>query len=329
MNVSEYKTRLLVLVCLYLLSGCASNSDNQGAPEWVLIPAQDSQEYMYGIGVGRSLEEAKQHALKEIASKFSVSVNSDTFHQQSLHNGQVDQLFTQNVNTQVKNIEFSKVEQKRVEVINDQYFVEVAISKQEFVKEKKSKLAIITNEINTSLNDIEKRSKIEQLYGYNKIQANIRDAEPLLYLIAVADSDFDIEAYTEQFHEYSLMESNLLASTHFFIQSPQILSPIAERFSDLIQTYGFQVNSNKFKADAIIKLQGKVKNNKAFSSYGTRIDFSFFVLSKGGSVYSKKPYTLNGASISNFDRAYENAVNKYLGLVEKRSDIYQLLGFEG
>jgi len=322
-----FKPLFFAITSLLLLSACSSTSGNANVPEWVLSPAQDNQQYMYGVGVGKALEEAKQHALKEIASKFSVSVNSDTLHKQSLHNGRVDQLFSQKINTQVKNIEFTHVEQKKAERVNQQYFVQVAIPRAEFIKDKKSKLNTIINSIDSRLQNISSKSKIEQLYAYNKIQAKVAEAEPLLYLIAVADNGFDLTPYTHLFQQYSLAEAQLLTSTHFYIQSSKDLLPIAAELNDLIQTHGFQVSSKR-KADAIIKLQGKVKNSQAFSAYSTRINFSFLVTSKKDTVYSKKSYLLNGSSVTNYQRAYESAVSKFLTVVENRSDVYLLLGFD-
>ena len=77
----------------------------------------------------------------------------------------------------------------------------------------------------------------------------------------------------------------------------------------------------------MITLQGKIHNSKAFSTYNTRIDFSFLVKSKTGFVYSKKNYSINGVSVTDYQRAYESSVNKLLTVVEDRSDIYNLLGF--
>ena len=327
MKKISYINRLfLVFISIIFLNACSSNSSQDSVPEWVLNPTQDSAQYFYGVGVGSTLEEAKQHALKEVASKFSVRVNSETLHKQSLHNGREDQLFSQRINTQVKDIEFSLVEQKKAEKINQQYFVQVAISRLAFIKEKKSKLSTITDDIDAKLHNINSKSKLEQLYVYNQVQSEITKAEPLLYLIAVADPRFDLTPYSRQFQQYAFIESQLLAGTRFYIQSSKKLRPIAVQLNDLLQTHGFQI-SNRDKADAIIELQGKIKETQAFSAYNTRINFSFLVKSKNGPVYSKKTYLLNGSSVTNYQRAYEHAVNKFLTVVESRSDIFQLLGF--
>ncbi|WP_160064060.1 LPP20 family lipoprotein [Psychromonas sp. L1A2] len=325
-NTSYIKCVVLAFVSILFLGACSSNSRNDNVPEWVLNPIQDDQEYFYGVGVAATLEAAKQHALKEIASKFSVRINSETLHKQTLHNGQADQLFSQNINTYVKDIEFNLVEQKKAEKVNQQYFVQVALSRIGFIKDNKSKLSIIIDDIDVKLNNINSKSKIEQLYAYNQIQEEVTKAEPLLYLIAVADPSFDLAPYARRFQQYSIAETQLLSSTYFYIQSSQNLLPIAEQLNDLLQTQGLQISSRN-KADAIIQLQGKIKNTQAFSAYNVRINVSFLVKSTKGSVYSKKSYLLNGSSVTSHQRAYESAVSKFLTVVESRSDIYELLGF--
>ncbi|WP_369433700.1 LPP20 family lipoprotein [Psychromonas sp. MME1] len=169
----------LSLILIFFLQGCAStNSDQQKTPEWVLTPTQDTAQYIYGIGQGTTLDEAKQHALKTLASKFSVSVNSDTLHKQSLHNGRTDELFSQEINTHVKAIEFTHFEQIKAEQVKQQYYMLVAINRQGFINNNKSKLAAIRSDISTMLADVNNKSKIEKLYVYNKLQKEVTKAEP-------------------------------------------------------------------------------------------------------------------------------------------------------
>lgn len=325
-NIYYIKLVAVTFMSFMLLSACSSTSGNNSVPEWVLNPIQDDQQYFYGVGVAKTLEAAKQHALKEIASKFSVRINSDTLHKQSLHNGRQDQLFSQNINTHVKDIEFNLVEQKKAEKVEQQYFVQVALSRLGFIKDKKAKLSTIIDDIDVKLNHINSKSKIEQLYAYNQIQEYVTKAEPLLYLVAVADPSFDFAPYTRSFQKYSIAETDLLASTHFYVKSTPLLLPIAEQLNDLLQIQGLQI-SNRHNADAIIQLQGKIKNTEAFSTYNTRINFNFLVKSTKGSVYSKKSYLLNGSSVTSYKRAYESSVSKFLTEVESRSELYELLGF--
>lgn len=326
LHIMKFKKECLsAAFSLFLLAACSSTSKESSVPVWVLNPEQDNSFYFYSVGVADSLEQAKQNALKEMASKFSVKINSDTFHKQSLHNGKAEQLFTQSINTQVQEIEFSQVEQKKAEKVNHQFFVEIALSRLAFAKSQQAKLSALMDGIDKKLHHIETKNKIEKLYVYNNIQEDIQLAEPLLYLIAVADNNFDFRVYNNQFQDYLILETELLASTYFYIQSPQQLSPVASKLSDLMQTYGFQISSHN-RADAIIELKGSIKNNLAFSIYNTRLNLSVLVKTKQGKVSSKENYILNGASVTGYKPAYQNSLTKFFTVVDSRADIYQLLG---
>lgn len=254
-------------------------------------------------------------------------MNSDTLHKQSLHNGRTDQLFSQEINTHVKAIEFTHFEQLKVEQVGAQYFMLVAIDRQRFISNNKAKLAVIRNDIRMQLGNVREKSKIEKLYTYNKIQAEVAKAEPLLYLIAVADNAFDLTPYSDEFHAYAEKENELLLSTQFALKADRQTQSISRLFDDLIQTNGFQVTQSN-RADSIIELKGTVAKSKNFSTYSSRIDFSFRVKSPQGKVYSKKNYSINGSSVTSYQLAYENAVKKFLSIVKTRADIYQTLGFK-
>ena len=326
LHIMKFKKECLSAVfSLLLLSACSSASKEASVPVWVLNPEQDNSFYFYSVGVADSLEQAKQNALKEMASKFSVKINSDTFHKQSLHNGKAEQLFTQSINSQVQEIEFSQVEQKKAEKVNHQFFVEIALSRLAFAKSQQAKLSSLMDGIDKKLHHIETKNKLEKLYIYNNIQEDIQLAKPLLYLITVADNNFDLHVYNSQFQDYFILETELLASTNFYIQSSQQFSPIVTQLRDLMQTYGFQISSRN-RADAIIELKGSIKNSLAFSIYNTRLNLTFLVKSKQGKVSSKENYLLNGASVTGYESAYHNSLTEFFSVVEARADIYQLLG---
>jgi hypothetical protein len=332
-----FKTKLLfIFTSLFLLHGCAStnnnNNNNMMPPDWVLNPAQDNTDYIYGVGEGSTLQKAKQQAIRGIASKFSTKVKSESEsrQRQTINNGQekYNESFSQKVNTEVKDIEFTQVEQKKAEKVDRLYYVQVAIPRKAFIKDKTARLNTIMNNISTILLDVKDKSQLHKLYAYNKIQAKTAQAEPIVYLIQAADKNFNSETYFKQFYKYRIEEAKLLSTTKFKIKSPRNLSPIANSLSDLLETYGFQVTrSNSY--DAVIQLQGSVKNTKAYSTYNTLITFSFLVKSPNGILYSKNAYKLNGASVSNHQVAYQNSADEFKETVKTRSDIYKLLGFNG
>ena len=81
MNVLTLKKQLLLMCSLIILvfSGCSSNKQDSASydiPSWYLNTPNNSAVYLYGAGEANNLEESKNIALNNLASKLSVNVSS-------------------------------------------------------------------------------------------------------------------------------------------------------------------------------------------------------------------------------------------------------------
>lgn len=322
-----YKSCAVLLLAI-VLQACASNADNHqmtSIPKWVSQPPQDNAKFIYGIGEGFSLEKAKQSGLKDIASKFAVNVSSSSENKTSVHNGKNDHLFQQEINTQIENIKLSSYELLKTEQHQNQYYVLLAMSRADFIKEKKAELELIKKNIALELESA--NSKIDKLYRYNKILPQIAQAEPLLGLLSAASSKFDSKAYWTLFKQYKQDEKQLRESTQFTLKAGPKLDPVAKAINNALQVHGLQVGS-KQGADAVIEIQGDVLESEVFSTKNVQIDFSLLVKSSTGVTLSKEEYKLAGSSVSNYAAAKKNAVNSLLKKVKDRAELYAMLGLK-
>lgn len=328
-RISNHKL-LLSLFVFSFLSGCASTSEqeSQNIPQWVQMPQADNLQSIYGIGEGRTLDAAKQSGLKDIASKFSISVASETSNQQSLHNGESDQLFQQRINTQVKDIELTQYELLKTKHSKGLYYVMLSISRPEFIADKRGKLSSIMNSIDIELKNIKRKNKVEQLYRYNKVLLLVDQAEPLLHLLTVVDKNFSSREYIALFKQYVELERQLLANTRFYIHADRNLKSIGSLIDNALQTHGFQI-ANKANSDGVIDVSGEISQAEIFSSKNVKIDFSVLVKSKRGHVYRKNAYTINGSSVSSYKSAKKGAIQRFANQIKNKSDIYNMFGFNG
>lgn len=320
---------LLSLFIFSFLTGCVTTGEQQGSaniPQWVETPQTDTLQSLYGIGEGVTLDIAKQSGLKDIASKFSINVTSETNKRQSLHNGKSELLFQQRINTHVKDIELTKYNLLKTEHTKGLYYVMLSISRPEFIADKRGKLDSIMNSIKIELTNINRKNKVEQLYRYNKVLLLVDQAEPLLHLLEVADKRFSKTEYIDQFNRYIEREKQLLANTYFYIHSDRKLSAIGSLINNSLQTYGFQI-ANKAHSDGIINVTGEVSRAEVFSSKNVKINFSVLVKSKKGQVYRKNAYTINGASVSSYKSAEKSAIQRFSSQIKNKSDIYNMFGF--
>jgi hypothetical protein len=328
-QISNHKL-LLSLFLFSFLTGCASTSDqgNLEIPQWVQMPQSDNLQSIYGIGEGATLDSAKQSGLKDIASKFSISVASETSNKQSLHNGESDQLFQQRINTQVKDIELTQYELLKTEHSKGFYYVMLSISRPEFIADKRGKLNSIMNSIDIELKNINRKNKVEQLYRYNKVLLLVDQAEPLLHLLTVVDKNFSSSEYVTLFKQYVELEKQLLTNTHFYIHADRKLNAIASLINNALQTHGFQI-ANKASSDGVIDVSGEITQTEIFSSKNVKINFSVLVKSNRGQVYRKNAYSINGSSVSSYKSAKKGAVQRFENQIKNKSDIYNMFGFNG
>ena len=309
---------------LPLINACSSSQDQ--LPTWVENPQADNIQFIYGIGEGMNLDGAKQSALKNIASRFSIKVASNTSNRQTLHNGRNDQLFQQNINTSIDDVELTQFKLLKTENSNNLYYVLLSISRSEFILDKQTKLQTLIDDINLELKDIDQKNKVDQLYRYNKVLVSILKAEPLIHLLTVADKRFSSKKYTAKFNQYIEREKQLLANTRFFVRSTKKLDVISSLIKNALETHGFQLASN-FHADGIIDITGTIKNTTNFSTKNTRIDFNVFVKSPLGRLYKKTSYRLNGSSVSSYQSAQEVATRKFAQQITNKLDVYKMFGF--
>ena len=315
---------MISTVFFSLISACSSTSTN--IPLWVENPQHDNLQSIYGIGEGITLDAAKQSALKNIASKFSINVASNTSNRQSLHNGRSDQLFEQNVQTSVKDVELTQYKLLKTEKSNHFYYVLLSISRSEFNADKQGKLDTLDTQIDLTLKKISQKNKVEQLYRYNKVLNSISEAESLIHLLEVTNANFSTEKYIPKFRGYIEAEKNLLANTRFYVRSPKKLNAISTLIKDALETQGFQLASNSH-ADGIIDIKGKISNTTNFSTKNSRINFDVLVKSANGQIYKKSSYQITGASISSYKSAQAMATANFANQIQNKLDIYHMFGF--
>ena len=66
-----------ILFMGFIFSGCINNANKSSTiPNWYLSSPQNNLNFIYGVGEGKNIDEAKQNALNDISSRLIVSVSS-------------------------------------------------------------------------------------------------------------------------------------------------------------------------------------------------------------------------------------------------------------
>gem|GEM_PF-2385920 len=330
---------LPVLFSLLFLSGCAWQprksqiSIKNGAfsaattiPDWVKFPPSDTVTSMYGLGAGNTFDSARQSALKNIAGKLETHVKSETENRAILTNNQLYSSFEQNIQTQVKDTKLVAYETVRSAKVSGTFYLLVSMSRSAFIQDKQQKLAEISSRINQQLTGIANKPKVEQWVIYNRVMALAAQAHPYIYLIKAVDANFNSNKYINLYHYYIQKEQQLSQNTRFFITYSPALKKVASNIRDALQTYNVQTTTSVSKANAIILLDGSVKQNIIFYSKNTVIRFDIIIKTPEGQILSKKHYQLNGSSVTSFNVAYRIALGKLRAQVKDKQALFEMLG---
>ena len=300
-------------------------------PAWVASPSQDTTEYIYGIGSGDSYNAGKESALKEITGKLITEISSKSKSEVSQHNAHVSrsanlEITTRTIETQLSNYEVLKSEQ-----VGREIFVQISMSRPDFIKNTSSRLKEIDNKIKSTMRDASHKTKLQQLIVLQDLEPFINKARSLVLLLQAAGGKQNAD---ERLTYYGDLLSKMDSLTHkviFNVRASKNLRGFAEHLTALLHSEKISAsNTNKKKADAFININGKVNSSVMFSQYIAQIKMTIKISDAKGHVISEKEYESSGSSVSNKNSAVEaaekslgnkfkdNGVLASLGLIEKK-----------
>lgn len=147
---------LLVFIAGFIFSSCSEEID-LAYPSWYLENEEDSS-YLYGVGNGESLEQAKSMALSDLSSQISLKVESAVSIEQTQKMIDDEAKFSSSadakVDVSVLGIQLDSVEYVRQEEIDSVFYVKVRISKAKIIKQINAEIEHINIDVNSILGDV-------------------------------------------------------------------------------------------------------------------------------------------------------------------------------
>ncbi|GLR69438.1 LPP20 family lipoprotein [Agaribacter marinus] len=113
----------LLLVCAKAFSAL---------PDWVSNPKTSDTEY-YAIGEGKSLDQARDVALKNILGQINTKVSGSSLQKQSLHNNKFSEKFVQVVTSKVEELPISGFKELKTHKEGNTHYMLVSVSKRQLV----------------------------------------------------------------------------------------------------------------------------------------------------------------------------------------------------
>lgn len=135
-------------------------------PKWYLNSDEDDR-YIYGVGDGDSLNQAKTMALNDISSKVSVRIDSAVSVEQSQVDEKQSSSASAKIDLSVLEIQLDSVEYVMQEQIEGRFYIKARIEKSKLIAQINGEINNVNIEINSILGDI-KTSKCATLSPQHK-----------------------------------------------------------------------------------------------------------------------------------------------------------------
>ncbi|PCJ18474.1 MAG: hypothetical protein COB04_07130 [Gammaproteobacteria bacterium] len=310
------------LMLLFLVS-CASNSPdasvaNVPLPDWVLSPPQDNGLYYYGIGQGRSIEQSKISALKDVSSKISVTVSGSSSTSSTLLNEKFRQWASVNTKSVVDAIKITDFDLVKNIQVQAGYYSLVKVSKEIIFNDVMLALQSLDQQMSDKVLRIESLSLLEQYAAWREIEGLIPAATSKAFILKSVDGDFNVSSYSQKYNTYLSRSESVLKSLNIYVTSDRKFNDIARGIVSALSHYGIKSSHQKTSStNSKIIVSGTERNAFVFDSYIVNMTLNFDLLDKQEKIIKAQPVSLSGSSSIDYKSARIAASRNLVSEIDK------------
>lgn len=279
-------------------------------PDWALATTIRDDASEIGIGSGSTLDQATRYALQDVASRLSVSVESQLRDVYREVDGTSAESLEQIIETRVLGTRFSGWERTRSVEREGIFWVEVRIDRRRLVRESMLELSELASNIDAQL-ETSRGSSLSRLLA---LQATAPDRERVARLVALIDTldpSFARDQWNTRRAAWRHIDESARRALVFEVRSDAASTEIARWLESDLASERFTTRpGNCVSGDAIcIDIRSEIVEANIANRHVAKIRSFFSVLEPGGGVFREVDLTGRGDSQSTGDRARRQALD--------------------
>ncbi len=322
---------LYPVIILLLFAACGGSKAPQAIsyPSWYLNPPANNGAYLYGVGDGRNLDEAKSSALNAIAASLSTTVSSEFKKSESTQsfNGN-EKAYHSALNTikaQVKAIEFSDYRIMQNQVISDRVLLLIEVSRARLFQQQKEKLDRFSQELTDEQKNISRQSPLQKALLYSKQLAKIQKLQSMALLGKTINADFDTSPYFKQASDIKQAKNDTFNTVKVFVSADTQARVFIDTLKEGLNKAGIKTVSRKTENNIHIKNDFQLDEIYGFKIAKARLSFS--TKDAREKTIATSSFNLSGKSRYDYEKAKANAAQALAKKIEEEG-IYTLLGIK-
>lgn len=316
--------RIASLACLaWLLLACVGSSTSPGlpavatappdlasVPDWALADPSRDARVEIGVGSGATLDEATRYALRDVAARLSVSVESALTDRYEESDGRTIESLEQVIETRVSGTRFTGWRRTRTAERAGTLWAEVRIDRRRLAAEPRAELVRLASAIDLEL-ETAKGSALRRLIALEHTAVRRERVGHLISLVDVLELDFDRSAWETRRANWRAIDEAARRALVFEVRadpaSREIASWVESRLvADRLRTR----NGGCQSVDAVcIDIRSELTEADVASRHVAKIRSTFAVLEPGGTVVRESERVGRGDSKSDPGRARRKALD--------------------
>ncbi len=292
---------LSAFVIVFFLS-CAANKQNEKfPPSWYLNAKQNDNNYIYGVGEGKTFLQAKSRALKVMSASLNVYVNFIINKQIIKVNNQLQSTYSKNIKAnkevKTKQIAFPNVKVVKKSHIKDVYFVMLKTNKRLLSKYKKDDFLYTHSKILNMYNSSNKQTKLKQIKTLLSLKKQITKAKHQAAIVYAIDNSFD-------YKKYFFIYQNIQNKLEKLQQNISIKIKIKNQYKTIKDELNIFLNSHQYnivsadKYDMLIDIKIFDKSYKKGRWYISKLNMIITFRDKYNSLVISKKIRIDAKSVS-------------------------------
>lgn len=269
------------------------------AEDWWFNPPEDTVEFMYGLGEGFTLQQARQAALADIAGKLSTEISSSLNRLAQENDGRFNESVRQEVSSQTANVELSQFQVIQSYQSNSMLRVLVRLDRQRLAKIWEQRIA-----------DLLKR--ITPIFSLESIRTTKewREANSTLpYALEARTVSYQLFALTGQAVGPDIYDAvnDLISRHNVAVGVEGDSAELTKAIQDALTQMGLSICSSQ--CESVISYKAERKKMSAFGEYIAQVHLDLMLI-ENQNLQNSIRISTRAVSMSNSAIAFQSAARQ-------------------
>ncbi|MBR7889953.1 LPP20 family lipoprotein [Marinomonas sp. A79] len=288
-----------VLIFSIFLAACQSlGSKKESIPEWWTTPSEDTSEWLYGFGEGRTLNVANQQALANVAGKLKTTISGSLSRRTQETNASASDYIDRQMSSEIQKVSLGHFETVRTETLSGRVLTSIRVDKKALIDAWLRQYQAIQNDLDTLLADKQK-SRFQWWVAADAFSVRALEGDNLASLISgLTETEMPSNLV------YQLNQAINLRAPTVMVKGPQ--ADINRAIVSDLLSQGLRVG-NCSKCDLTIEYDTTFSSLVLFGQSVVKMNFSGSLIDERGSV-SSNHWVLSASSVSGMESGKKGSI---------------------